>query len=97
MAQVVAPVIYQRTAGHPVYGAPGRISGRSRRGGRRVRGELAAQVAVVAEAVPSGVQQLIELQLGHLRAEEQDVLAMAVAWVTWSLLWPVWRRALDLA
>ena len=34
-------------------------------------------MAAVAEAVPSGVQQLIELQLGHLSAEEQAVLAMA--------------------
>jgi predicted ATPase len=38
---------------------------------------VAARVAAVADTIPAGVQQLIELQLGHLSAAEQRMLEMA--------------------
>jgi predicted ATPase len=78
VAQSVAPVIYQRTAGQPLFMVH-LAAYLAQQAGRAASAdaELAARVAAAAEAVPSGVQQLIELQLGHLRAEEQDVLALA--------------------
>lgn len=74
----VAPMIYQRTAGHPLFMVH-LVEYLVQQAGLNpsAEGDLAARVAAVAETVPAGVQQLIELQLGHLRAEEQDVLAMA--------------------
>ena len=78
VAPTVAPVIYQRTAGHPLfmvhltaYLTQQAVLAAS------AGAEVAARVAAVAEEIPRGVQQLIELQLGHLHAEEQGVLAMA--------------------
>jgi DNA-binding winged helix-turn-helix (wHTH) protein/predicted ATPase len=78
VAQSVAPVIYRRTAGHPlfmVHLAAYLAEQAEREASAEV--ELAARVAAFAEAVPSGVQQLIKLQLGHLSVEEQRILAMA--------------------
>jgi predicted ATPase len=78
VAQTVAPIIYQRTDGHPLFMVHlvAYLAEQAERAAS-AEGELAARVAAAAEAVPSGVQQLIELQLGHLSPEEQDVLAVA--------------------
>jgi predicted ATPase/DNA-binding winged helix-turn-helix (wHTH) protein len=78
IAQVVAPVIYRRSAGHPLFMAH-MVAYLAQREGLDVSTdrEFAAHVVTVAEAVPAGVQQLIELQLGQLRVTEQRVLDMA--------------------
>jgi predicted ATPase len=78
VAQVVTPVIYQRTAGQPLFMVHlAEYLAQEAGLGAGADAELAVRVAAAAEAIPTGVQQLIELQLGHLSAEEQGVLAMA--------------------
>jgi predicted ATPase len=78
VAQAVAPVIYRRTAGHPLFMVHlAAYLAQQVEQAASAGVELAARVAATAEAIPTGVQQLIELQLGQLHAEEQRVLEMA--------------------
>jgi DNA-binding winged helix-turn-helix (wHTH) protein/predicted ATPase len=78
VAQIVAPVIYQRTGGHPLFMVHLTTYLAQQVGlAASAVTELGARVAAIADTIPTGVQQLVELQLGHLRTEEQSVLAMA--------------------
>jgi DNA-binding winged helix-turn-helix (wHTH) protein/predicted ATPase len=80
VAQTIAPLMYQRTAGHPLFMVHMAAYLAQQAGLEAHTGvELAAQVAAAADTVPPGVQQLIELQLGQLSADEQRLLEMASA------------------
>jgi predicted ATPase len=78
VVQPIAAVLYQRTAGHPLFMMHlVAYLAQQARGGAEAEAALAARVAAGAEAIPSGVQQLIELQLEQLHVDEQRVLEMA--------------------
>ena len=91
--RTVAPVIYQRTAGHPLFMVhlAAYLAQQAGAGGQ-CGAAVAARVAAVAEHDPRGVQQLIELQLGHLRWRSRASWPWPAWWAS-SLRWPVWRRA----
>ena len=77
-AEAIAPVLYRRTAGHPLFMVHVTDYLAQQEGLKAGTGEeLATWVAAVVDAIPIGVQQLIELQLGRLREDEQRVLEMA--------------------
>jgi DNA-binding winged helix-turn-helix (wHTH) protein/predicted ATPase len=78
VAQSIAPVLYQRTAGHPLFMVHLATYLAQHTALERGTGPaLMAQVAAVAEAIPPGVQQLIELQLGQWPEDVQRMLEMA--------------------
>jgi predicted ATPase len=78
VAQTVAPVIYRRTAGHPLFMVHmAEYLAQQEDLDASADEELAARLATLAEAIPTGVQQLIELQLGQLSTAEQRLLDMA--------------------
>jgi predicted ATPase len=78
VAQAVAPMLYQRTTGHPLFMVHVADYLAQQMGLETCTSpELVAQVAAVAAVIPPGMQQLIELQLAQLSAEEQRVLEMA--------------------
>ena len=77
-AQAIAPVLYQRTAGHPLFMVHlTEYLAQQEELKDSMGQELEARVAAVVDTIPIGVQQLIELQLGRLHADEQRVLEMA--------------------
>jgi predicted ATPase len=78
LVQAMAPVLYQRTAGQPLFMIHMAEYLAQHTGLETSPGPaLAARLASVAEAIPPGVQQLIELQLGQLDDEAQRLLEMA--------------------
>ncbi|MGH8065947.1 MAG: AAA family ATPase [Candidatus Entotheonellia bacterium] len=78
VAATVAPVMYQRTAGHPLFMVHMATYLAQQEGlDTGEASKLAARVAAVAEAIPTGVQQLIEMQLEQLSTGEQAVLETA--------------------
>jgi predicted ATPase len=71
VVEPVAAVIYQRTAGYPLFMVHLMAYLAQQAGRETSAGEaLAARVAAVADTIPTGVQQLIELQLAQLHADE---------------------------
>jgi DNA-binding winged helix-turn-helix (wHTH) protein/predicted ATPase len=78
VAAAIAPAVYQRTAGLPLFMVHVAAYLAQQGGLDRHAGEaVATPVAQALDAIPPGVQQLIELQLERLRPDEQQVLAMA--------------------
>jgi predicted ATPase/DNA-binding winged helix-turn-helix (wHTH) protein len=78
VAAAIAPAVYQHTDGHPLFMAQVAAYLAPQVGLDSCIDEaVATPVAQALEAIPSGVQQLIELQLERLRPDEQQVLAMA--------------------
>jgi predicted ATPase/DNA-binding winged helix-turn-helix (wHTH) protein len=78
VAKAIAPAVYERTDGHPLFMVHV-ASYLAQQGGLDSHaGEaVATQVPQALDAIPPGVQQLIELQLEQLRPDEQQVLVMA--------------------
>jgi predicted ATPase/DNA-binding winged helix-turn-helix (wHTH) protein len=70
-AAALAPLVYRRTDGHPFFMVQVTDYLAEARGPR-----LATPTALVAleQAIPPGLRELIEAQLGYLTAEEQQVL-----------------------
>jgi predicted ATPase len=66
----LAAFVHQRTEGHPLFMVQVTDYLLQREG-------AAALTQAVTQAVPDGLQQLIEVQLGHLGAEAQQVLEVA--------------------
>lgn len=78
LAAPIGPVLYQRTAGHPLFMVHLAEYLAQQVGLDRGTGEeIETRVVAVVDTVPAGVQQLIELQLARLREDEQCVLKMA--------------------
>src|SRR5262249_26833653 len=75
----LAPIIYQRTDGHPLFLATVVEHVLQRGVLREVAGqwEVQHEAAAVAMEVPASVRQLIEQQCAQLSAEEQRVLEAA--------------------
>ena len=85
-AAALAPVIYRRTDGHPLFMV--QVTDYLAEAGEP---RMATPTVLVAleQALPPGLRELIEAQLGQLTAEEQQVGSGSVAG---AVPWPVWRR-----
>ena len=75
-AAALAPVIYRRTDGHPLFMV--QVTDYLAEAGEP---RMATPTVLVAleQALPPGLRELIEAQLGQLTAEEQQVLKWSVA------------------
>jgi predicted ATPase len=67
--------VHRRTEGHPLFMV--HVVEELARGGRLTAAPASEAAGRDAAAVPAGLQQLIELQLGQLDAEAQQVLEVA--------------------
>ena len=77
-AHAIGPVMYQRTAGHPLFMVHLAAYLAQQVELDRISGEaLETRIAAAVDVIPSGVQHLIALQLGRLSADEQRVLEAA--------------------
>jgi predicted ATPase/DNA-binding winged helix-turn-helix (wHTH) protein len=78
LTDAIGPVMYQRTAGHPLFMVHLTAYLAQQVALDTSAGEaLAARIAAAVDVIPAGVQQLIELQLGRLSKDEQRVLEAA--------------------
>jgi predicted ATPase/DNA-binding winged helix-turn-helix (wHTH) protein len=78
LAHAISPVMYQRTAGHPLFMVHLAAYLVQQVELDTSSGEaLETRIAAAVDVIPAGVQQLIELQLGRLSKDEQRVLEAA--------------------
>ena len=78
VSAIVAPLVHQRTSGHPLFMVHlSEYVAYHEELEVRTGEEWVTRVAEVVQAVPRGVQQLIELQLERLTPDAQRVLEMA--------------------
>jgi predicted ATPase len=78
VSQAIAPVMYERTAGHPLFMVHlAEYLAQQVELDSGAGEQIETRTVAMVDTVPPGVQQLIELQLGRLRGDEQRVLEMA--------------------
>jgi predicted ATPase len=78
LAQAISPVMYQRTAGHPLFMVHlAAYLAQQVAFDTSADEALATRIAAAVDVIPIGVQQLIDLQLGRLSKDEQGVLEAA--------------------
>jgi DNA-binding winged helix-turn-helix (wHTH) protein/predicted ATPase len=78
LAHAISPVLYQRTAGHPLFLVHlAAYLAQQVELDRSADADLATRIAAAIDVIPAGVQHLIALQLGRLRADEQRMLEAA--------------------
>jgi tetratricopeptide (TPR) repeat protein len=77
MARAIGPMVYHRTAGHPLFMVHLAEYLVQQVGLDSSVAEATATLTAMADVIPVGVRQLIELQLEQLHGDEQRVLEMA--------------------
>lgn len=78
IASTIAPVMYQRTTGHPLLMAQlAEYLAQQIPTGARPGDDLASEVTASMDVIPTEMQQFIVLQLERLSRDEQRVLEMA--------------------